>query len=470
MQPDDVSAARASSPGVILTFLGAAGTVTGSKFLLESGGHRVLVDCGLFQGARELRRRNWDDFAVDPASIDAVVVTHAHLDHCGYLPVLARHGFAGPVFCSVDTARLVPIVLRDAAYLQEEEARHAARSGTSRHNPPKPLFDSGDAEKAIACLVPVQRHLHHTLADGIAVSFHRAGHILGSSFVYVEVGGVRVAFSGDLGRPDHPLLLPPEPLGDVDYVVIESTYGDRRHESGSVDELAAVLNRTLDRGGVALIPAFAVDRTAMVLYELTGLVREGRIPDVPVFADSPMALAALAVYRTALGSGDFRSELAAGDPFDPGQLHLVESVIESEKLNRPGRPCIIVSASGMAAGGRVVHHLEHQLPNSRNTVVLTGYQVGGTRGRALADGATEVKIHGRYIPVRAEVANIRGFSAHADAEHLLKWLESGTVRRTTFVVHGEPEASAFLAGRIHSELGRSAVVPRLGERVRLDWL
>lgn len=464
---DDIVTGKA--PGsVLLTFLGAAGTVTGSKFLLEEAGKRVLVDCGLFQGEREWRHRNWDRFPVDPTTLDAVVVTHAHLDHCGYLPVLVRHGFAGAVYCSTDTARLIPIVLRDAAHLQEEDARHAALSGTSRHHPPLPLFDAGDAEKAISRLVPLPFHRSHTLVGDVGVTFHPAGHILGSSFVHIDIGGVRVAFSGDLGRPDHPLLLPPEPLGEVDHLVVESTYGDRLHEGNASDELAAVLTRTLQRGGVALVLAFAIDRTAMVLHEIGGLIRAGKVPRVPVYVDSPMALAALAVYRSSLSGGDFRPELLGDDPFDPGQLRLVAGPTESEQLNRPGSPCIIVSASGMASGGRAVHHLEHQLPNRLNTVVLTGYQVGGTRGRALADGATEVKIRGRYIPVHAEVANIRGFSAHADADQVLAWMERGTVRRTTFVVHGEPKASASLAQRIRHELGRSAVVPRYGERVRLD--
>jgi metallo-beta-lactamase family protein len=453
---------------VTLTFLGAAGAVTGSKFLIESAGRRVLLDCGLFQGERSLRRRNWDALPLDPGAIDAVVLTHAHLDHCGYLPVLVRGGFSGPVLCSEDTARLVPIVLRDAAYLQEEDARFAARTGTSRHDPPLPLFDSGDAEKAISCLAPVPRHVPQDVADGFTATLFRAGHILGSSFVRIDVRGASLVFSGDLGRPDHPLLLPPEPLGEVDHVIVESTYGDRAHEAGMDEALADVLTRTLERGGVALIPAFAVDRTPMVLHEIVGLVRAGKVPDVPVFVDSPMALDAFAVYRTSLAGPDFRPELAARDPFDPGHLRLIDSVKDSEKLNRPNRPCIIVSASGMATGGRVLHHLEHQLPNPRNSVVLTGFQVAGTRGRALADGARELKIHGRYIPVRAEVANIRGFSAHADADQLLAWLASGSIRHTVFVVHGEPEASDSLAERIRGELGSAAVVPRYGEKVRVD--
>ena len=454
-----------------LTFLGAAGTVTGSKFLLTSGNRRVLVDCGLFQGQREWRRRNWEPIPVDPASIDAIVVTHAHLDHSGYLPVLARDGFTGPVVCSIDTARLLAIVLRDAAHLQEEEARWAGQSGLSRHHPPLPLYVSADAEQALRLVSPLPQRQSRALGGDMSVMLHRAGHILGSRFAAVTVGDVRIVFSGDLGRPDHPLLLPPEPPGDADYFVVESTYGDRRHPLAAIDDLASALTRTLERGGAALLPAFAVDRTPMLLHQIRGLVETGRVPDVPVYVDSPMALAALEVYRNALGRGDdeFRPEVtAAADPFDPGRLELVPDTGRSQQLNDPRKPCIIISASGMATGGRVLHHLEHQLPRSRNTVVLTGFQVPGTRGHALATGATQVKIHGRYIPVRAEIANVRGFSAHADAQQAMSWLRGSAEPRTAFVVHGEPTAADSFAARLREELDWTAVVPRHHERVRVD--
>jgi metallo-beta-lactamase family protein len=278
-------------------------------------------------------------------------------------------------------------------------------------------------------------------------------------------------FSGDLGRPDHPLLLPPEPPGRADFFVVESTYGDRRHEGDATDELAAALTRTLERGGVALLPAFAVDRTPLLLRVLRDLVGDGRVPDVPVYVDSPMALAALDVYRDAVKAHDpeIRPELLADDdPFDPGRLRLVPGPVESEQLNDPSRPCIVISASGMATGGRVLHHLEHQLPRSRNSVVLTGYQVPGTRGRALADGAREIKIHGRYIPVRAEVVDIRGFSAHADSGQVLDWLRQSPEPRSVFVVHGEPESAAAFVESVHTQLGWTAVAPRYQERVRVD--
>jgi len=460
-------------PGpMVLSFLGAAGTVTGSKFLLEADDRRVLVDAGLFQGDRPWRRRNWDPPAVDPSALDSVVLTHAHLDHCGYLPILAREGFGGPVICTRETAQLAAIVLRDAAHLQEEEARWGRTTGASKHHPPRPLFDAADAEKAISLLRPVPRRQKIPLGGPLEAELYRAGHILGSSIVAIASGSTRLVFSGDLGRSDHPLMLPPESPGRADYVVLESTYGDRHHEPSGSGELAAALTRTVGRGGVALLPTFAVDRTPMMLHEIGRLVREGRVPDVPVYVDSPMALAALEVYKLGLRAedSDFRDELrvAGASSFDPGQLRLVRGAVESEKLNDPRHPCILISASGMATGGRVLHHLQHQLPHARNSVILTGYQVAGTRGRALADGARAVKIHGRYVAVRAEVVNLRGFSAHADAGQMVDWLRPMPPPRTAFVVHGEPHAASALAERLIGDLAWNAVVPRHLEKVLVD--
>ncbi len=454
-----------------LTFLGAAGTVTGSKFLLETGTHRMLVDCGLFQGDREWRRRNWDEFPVDPTTIEAVVVTHAHLDHSGYLPALSAQGFTGRIISTPVTAQLMAIVLRDAAHLQEQEAHDARQARTSRHPDNRPLYDTDDAERALTLLRPVGLHVPVELGGGLTLTLHRAGHILGSSFAALEYGGTRLVFSGDLGRTDHPLLLPPEPAGRADVFVVESTYGDRLHEPHGAEQLAAALRRTLARGGVALLPAFAVDRTAMLLYQLRLLTEAGQVPRVPVYVDSPMALRALDVYRSALDDPgtDFRPEVvAAGDPFDPGHLHLVPGPADSELLNDPRHPCIVISASGMATGGRVLHHLEHQLPHARNSVILTGFQVPGTRGRALAEGAHQLKIHGRYVPVRAEVVDVGGFSAHADAAQLLDWLATSPPPDCAFVVHGEPAAAQALAGDLQTKLGWNSVVPRFGERVRVD--
>jgi metallo-beta-lactamase family protein len=454
-----------------LHFLGAAGTVTGSRFLVESGRFRLLVDCGLYQGERELRRRNWAPFPVPEGDIGAVVLSHAHLDHCGWLPRLVRNGFAGPVHCSPWTARVAPIVLRDAAHLQEEDAEYANRAGFSRHRPALPLFDTADAEKAIALLRPTPFDARLDIGSGAVLRLRPAGHILGSSTVEVAIGDRTVVFSGDLGRPDHPLLGPPTPPPPVASFVVESTYGDRLHRPVDLNHLAEAMRRTLARRGVVLIPAFAVDRTPVLLMTLRTLVASGALPPVPVYVDSPMALAALSVYRDAVrtGAADIRPELrGATDPFDPGNLRLVHSAAESQRLNQPSEPCVVISASGMATGGRVVHHLAHLAPDPRNLVVLPGFQVAGTRGRALLDGARALKMYGRYVPVRAEVLGVADFSAHADADDLIGWLRTGATPATTcFVVHGEPSASAALAERIETELECCAVVPRLGEQVLL---
>ncbi|MFC5998110.1 MBL fold metallo-hydrolase RNA specificity domain-containing protein [Quadrisphaera sp. GCM10027208] len=451
-----------------LTFLGGTGTVTGSKFLLEQEGSRLLVDCGLFQGLRELRRRNWEPLPLDPSGLAAVVLTHAHLDHCGYLPRLVRDGFSGPVLCTPDTAELVAVVLRDSAHLQEEDARYAAGAGYSKHHPPLPLYDAADAERAIALLRPTPFGERVRPAPGLEVLLSPAGHILGSATVLVVAGGRRVVFSGDLGRPVHALLSPPAPLPEVDAVVLESTYGDREHPEPDPEVLAGAIRRTVRRGGVVLVPAFAVDRTELVLAELERLRSAGEIPDVPVVVDSPMALASLRIYRTALREGHPDVRPDARTLLDRSDVREARTVEESMRLNAPALPCIIVSASGMAAGGRVVHHLKHLLPDPRNTVVLTGFQAPGTRGRDLLEGARRLKMHGRYVPVRAEVVEVRDFSCHADASELVDWVR-GAPRppAVVYVVHGEPAASAALADRLEDELGVLAVPPRPGEVVRL---
>lgn len=453
-----------------LTFLGAARTVTGSKFLIENDGNRIMVDCGLFQGERVWRRRNWEQLPVDAHKVDAVVLTHAHLDHCGYLPVLVRNGFSGPAVCTPETAKLAAIVLRDAAHLAEEDAEHANVYGYSKHKPALPLFDSGDAEKAISLLTPVDHGTPTTLPGDVGLELRSAGHILGSAFAQLQVDGVRLLVSGDMGRPGHPLLLPPEPPGDADVVVVESTYGDRLHEEQGDELVADAIRRTIGRGGVVLMPAFAVDRTFVLLMTLARLESAGRIPEVPVYVDSPMALRALDVYKEAIRDHDaqLRPEVTmASTAYRPSHLKLMPGREESVKLNKPGKPCIVVSASGMATGGRVLHHLAHQLPNGRNSVILTGFQVPGTRGRALADGETQLKIHGRYVPVRAEVYATNAYSAHADAAQMVEWLSAMKPPDTAYVVHGEEDAARALADRLTDELGWNAVVPRYLERVRL---
>jgi metallo-beta-lactamase family protein len=452
-----------------LTFLGAAGTVTGSMFLVQTPRARVLVDAGLFQGPRPLRRLNWERSFDDPRSLDAVVLTHAHLDHSGYLPVLARDGFSGDVRCSAATAALSQIVLKDAGHLQEQEAEHSAHYGYSKHPHPRPLFTQDDAARASALMCPADFDRAFPVAPGVTVRFRPAGHILGSATVELDVDGTRLLFSGDLGRPGHPLLRPPEPAPPVDAVVLESTYGDEGHEPPEDDLLARTVTRTLDRGGTCLLPTFAVDRTPMMVHTLDRLRTEGRIPSAtPIYVDSPMAIRAWEVYRDALLAKDpqFRPDLDR-DALE-WDRHVVMAMDReaSTNLNRPAVPSVIVSASGMATGGRVLHHLAAQLPDPRNSVILTGFQVPGTRGSDLASGARSLKIHGEYVPVRADVVSLRGYSAHADASQLVDWVRHCGAH-TVYVVHGEPAASRALAGRVCDELDLTAVVPRHQERVRL---
>ncbi|GAA4411768.1 MBL fold metallo-hydrolase [Fodinibacter luteus] len=458
-----------------LTFWGAAGTVTGSRFLVETDASRILVDAGLYQGPRELRQRNWEEFAVDPRTLDGVVLTHAHLDHCGYLPRLVRDGLDAPVLCTAETAELAAIVLRDSARLQEEDAAYATEAGFSKHDPALPLYDERDVERTLPLLRPVPLHDDVPLTEDSLVTLRSAGHILGATSVLVDAAGSRALFSGDLGRPGHPLVPRRENPPEADVVVVESTYGDRTHPAppgGPADDvLADAIRRTVARGGSVLVPAFAIDRTELVLLRVGELMTSGAVPTVPVHLDSPMALRALDVYRRALAGVDPRLLPPGWDveTFGVPDLRIVRSADESVALNTPRQPCVIISASGMATGGRVVHHLAHQLGDARNCVVLTGYQAVGTRGRALLEGAREVKMHGRYVPVRAEVVNDPEFSVHADADEVLEWLSRcPSPPRAVYAVHGEPQAARALADRVTDELGWLAVVPRFGERVRLD--
>lgn len=464
----------ALAPGCSLTFLGGAGTVTGSRFLLDTGRARVLIDCGLFQGLKELRLRNWEPFPIDPSSIDAVVVTHAHIDHIGFVPRLVRQGFSGSIHCSRSTADLAAIVLPDSGHLQEEEAAFANRIGSSRHRPALPLYTEADARAALAQLDPLPFGEATAVVDGVTITLQPAGHILGSATVTVDLDdhGRRLVFSGDLGRPDHPLLEPPAAPDDPDIIVVESTYGGRRHdEAGAIEAFGDVITRTAQRGGTVVIPAFAVDRTEVVLYRLKALMDSGVVPQLPVYVDSPMALRALEVYRRAIRSRspEIHADLSGAlDPFDTGQLHEVMHVEDSKALATAPHPSIIVSASGMATGGRVIHHLARLLPDSRNAVILVGFQAAGTRGRRLRDGQSELKMFGRYVRVRAEVADIGAFSVHADHDELMGWLRSSTKPpESVFVVHGEAEGAAALCDAIRAELDWSAVSPHHGERVLL---
>jgi metallo-beta-lactamase family protein len=461
-------------PAGVLTFLGAAGCVTGSRFLLDGPKARVLVDCGLFQGQKELRLRNREPFPVPPRTIDAVVLTHAHLDHTGYVPALVRNGFRGRIFATGGTVELSRIVLPDSGRLQEDEARHANRHRYSKHSPALPLYTEGDAYRALDRFERVPYDTKVDVAPGFDVRFRRAGHILGAASAYVTLDGEgTIAFSGDLGRPEHPILRGPEPMGPADHVVVESTYGDRAHnDGGAIDVFCDAIVRTAERRGVVVIPAFAVDRTEVVLYHLKVLMEAGRIPRLPVYVDSPMALEALAVYRHAIAtkSADVHEWLyGAPDPFDVGRIVEARDVEASKAIDHMNDPCVIVSASGMATGGRVLHHLAHRLPSARNSVLLVGFQAAGTRGRLLADGATALKMLGRYIPVRAEIVDIPAFSVHADATELIGWLATAPKRPSgCYVVHGEPTAAAAMRDRISSELDWVAAVASYRERIRLD--
>jgi metallo-beta-lactamase family protein len=450
-----------------ITFLGATGTVTGSKYLLSAGSRRVLVDCGLFQGYKQLRLRNWEPPPVDPRDVDAVVLTHAHIDHSGYLPLLAKRGFAGAVYCTTGTRDLCEILLPDAGYLQEEEARFANRHATSRHRPALPLYTRDDAIAALRLLKPVEFDRDFELEGGPTVRFLRAGHILGAAIVRMEHAGKSVVFSGDLGRPNDPIMRPPARVSRADWLVVESTYGDRVHDpSDPADSLARIVDETARRDGIVLVPAFAVGRAQALLYYIGRLKQDGRIPDVPIYLDSPMAVNATSIYAKhsdehRLGEEEYR-QLFAG-------VHYVNSVEESKALSQRRGPMVVVSASGMATGGRVLHHIKAFGPDPRNTILFAGYQAGGTRGASLVGGADSIKIHGEYVAVQARVESLNNLSAHADSVEILEWLgHFAAAPRRTFITHGEPSASDALRVRIQDRFGWSCVVPDFGNRYSLD--
>ncbi|MPZ50546.1 MAG: MBL fold metallo-hydrolase [Dehalococcoidia bacterium] len=447
-------------------FFGGAGTVTGSKFLVEERNTRVLVDCGLFQGLKALRLLNWQPTPFDPRSLDAVVLTHAHIDHSGYLPRLVKSGFGGPIYCTPATRELAEILLRDAAALQEEDAEYANRKGFSKHHPALPLFTVDDADTAIRQMVP-QRFGHDFAAGSLSARFHDSGHILGSAFVQItgtadQSREERLIFSGDLGRYDAPLHGDPEPLPNCDTVVLESTYGDQQHSDVPIEEqIRGPFEHTLARNGTLLIPAFAVARAQLLLLLLRQLMESGKLRTVPIHLDSPMAIDVTSVYRRYLGSKGLNA--THRDLFPRGvQYH--RSVEDSKELSGLRGPRIIIAGSGMMTGGRVLHHLRRLLPDEKNLLVLAGYQAAGTRGRSLQEGARSVRIHGLDIPVRARFLEIEGLSAHADSGDLLRWLQSAQVLpANVFLVHGEPPALAALSGRL-SAMGMDVHVPRLNDR------
>jgi metallo-beta-lactamase family protein len=447
---------------VQIRFLGAADTVTGSKFLVEHGDHRVLIDCGLFQGYKPLRLRNWAALGVAAELIDAVLLTHAHIDHSGYLPLLRLQGFKGTVHASPATKDLCGLLLPDSGHLQEEDAAFANRHGFSKHDPALPLYTRQDAVNCLPMIKAQAWHQTFSPAPGFKATFSMAGHILGASSILLEVAGRRILFSGDLGRPDDLLMWPPENAPQADAVLIESTYGNRSHPADDVmAELGDALQRVAARGGVAVVPVFAVGRAQAILHAIGRLKQKGDIPHgLPVFLDSPMAVSTTDLYVR----HPHAHKLDAADLETLRHVaHMVETPEASKALARHHGPMVILSASGMATGGRVLHHLGLYLPDHRNMVILTGHQAGGTRGASLRDGASTVRIHGQDVPVRAEVVNLKSASAHADKDQLLHWLKTmPQAPDQVHVVHGERDASDALRSAIEHQLGWRAVVPEHG--------
>ncbi len=469
-----------------IKFYGGVGTVTGSKYLLEHNSKRILVDCGLFQGPKELRERNWQDPPFDPRDIDAVIITHAHIDHTGFLPRLVKLGFNGPVFTSRATADLLKILLPDSARLQEEDAEYRNRHALTRHSPALPLYDEDDAKAALDLLRPVANDANAVdVCNGFKASFMVAGHIIGASLVLVEMSepfanasgsytndSIRFLFSGDLGHYDQPIVKDPAIPADCDYLMVESTYGNRLHgDIASDDQMARIINDAAKRNAPILIPAFAVGRTQEVLYLVRELEDAKRIPILPVIVDSPMAAQATQVYSR--WSEEHDEEYASiitqkRHPLRTSSMMTTSSRDESKRLNDMKGARIIISASGMLTGGRVLHHAMRVLPNENATIIFVGYQAAGTTGRRIQDGEREVKIMKNWIPVRCHVEKVEGFSAHADWKAVIRWLEGlQSTPKTVFTTHGEPDAAEAMAGHIRERFGWNVVVPQYKQTIEL---
>jgi metallo-beta-lactamase family protein len=451
-----------------LQFLGATGTVTGSRYLVRHGAKNVLVDCGLFQGYKELRLRNWAPLPVDPASIDAVVLTHAHIDHSGWLPLLVRGGFKGKIWCTQATLDLCRILLIDCAHLLEEEAEYANRHGTSRHRPALPLYTQQDARRCLKHFHAVRCGKSFEVVAGLQALLQPSGHMIGSAFVRLDDGHRSILFSGDIGRPEDLVLKPPTQMDGADYLVCESTYGDRLHsKSDPLPQLARIINEAAARRGVVVIPAFAVGRAQALLHCIALLKQDGRIArSLPIYLNSPMAASATEAYGK--HPGELRLDAAARQAL-AHTAHVVGTPEESEMLNRKRGPMVIIAASGMATGGRVVHHLKAFAPQERNTLLFVGHQAGGTRGATILRGAPTVRIHGQDIPVRARVEQIDELSAHADAGEIVEWLRGfKSPPKATFITHGEPDAADAMRLRIERELGWKVHMPYYTETVALE--
>jgi metallo-beta-lactamase family protein len=453
-----------------IKFLGAAGTVSGSKYLIDTGETRFLVDYGMFQGPKNLRLLNWQPAPVSPPTVDHVLLTHAHIDHSGMLPVLVRDGFKGKVWTTPVTAELSKISLLDSAHLQEEDARFANKMAFTKHKPALPLFTMEDAERVMPHFRPIDYNKTANISDDTQVRFLDAGHILGSAIIEVNTKNqgkpMRLAFSGDLGRYDALILQDPAPVGQADYLLVESTYGDRLHpEEHPVEELSSIINETAKRGGMLIIPSFAVGRTQTLLYMIRDMKVRRMIPDLPVFVDSPMARQVTDVFCRHIDVFDEEAKAVFQKtgkcPISCPNLQFVHTREESQKINDMKFPAIIISASGMATGGRILHHLKYRLPDSRNTILFVGYQSVGTRGQMLKDGARTIKMHGEMVPVRAQIRSLEAFSGHADSKEIMRWLR--TFQKPpilTFVVHGEKESSEALANEIHRSLGWKTHIPK----------
>lgn len=458
---------NAGDEGLAIRFLGAAGTVTGSRYLVETGEAPFLVDCGLFQGGRELRERNWEKMPAEMQAAGTILLTHAHIDHSGYLPRLVRNGWNGQIISTTGTADLCRILLPDSGFLQQKDAEYANQRGFSRHHPAEPLYTQEDAKDALEYFAPVEFEAEQQLGSNTRLKFRRAGHILGASFIELAVGSRRITFSGDVGRYDDPVMTDPTTPGETDYLVLESTYGNRLHERvDAVEALGAAIEKCIDRRGTVIIPAFAVGRAQTLLFHLSRLRKAGRLRGVPVYLDSPMAISASKIFCRHLDDHRLTPEQCEEACAVPQYVRDVEM---SKELTRNHDPKIIISASGMATGGRVVHHIKHFAPNPRNMILFAGFQTAGTRGARMVEGARSIKIHGEQVPMNAEVVNLSMLSGHADANELMRWI-SGMKEppRMTFITHGEPAASAALKQRIEHELGWKCAIPVHGERIILE--
>lgn len=449
-----------------LRFLGAAGTVTGSKYLLNINNKTILVDSGLYQGVKNYRERNWAKLPIDESQIDAIVLTHAHIDHSGYLPVLYRNGYRGAIFCSHGTFKLCEILLPDAGYLQEEDAKYANDNRFSKHHPAEPLYTVDDAKACLNLFTPVDFHQHTEIADGVFLTLRHAGHILGASTVELGNQQDNIIFSGDLGRHDDIIMRAPEPIPACNTLVVESTYGDRRHHPiDSLEFLANAINATLKRGGIFLMPAFAVGRAQLMLHLIQELKQAALIPNIPVYLNSPMAIKATSVYNHFNKEHKLTPEQCKA--IDDGTEY-VKTMEQSTLLISKVMPAIIISASGMATGGRVLHHLKNLLPNDKNTIAFLGFQAAGTRGEALVNGATRIKLHGEYVPVKAEILALDNFSAHGDYQDIIDWLKQAEqLPKKIFITHGEPTASDAMRCHLKEQLGIDACVAEYLQEVEL---